>query len=88
MMKFYTSLINNSFNKKVHNYIASRDKLYKVKIETIPKNAKVLMNGEEKYFDVYKSCETINYQVSLEGYQTKEGIIKVLDNDILENVIL
>ncbi|WP_157154565.1 hypothetical protein [Brachyspira murdochii] len=87
-MKFFTNLINNSFNKKVYDYVQSRDKLYKVKITSSPENAKIIMNEEEKYFGAYKNAEVINYQVSLEGYNTKEGIITVDNSDVLENVVL
>lgn len=87
-MKFFTNLINNSFNKKVYDYVQNRDKLYKVKITSSPENAKIIMNEEEKYFGAYKNAEVINYQVSLEGYQTKEGSITVNNSDILENVVL
>ena len=87
-MKFFTNLINNSFNKKVYYYVQSRDKLYKIKITSSPENAKIIMNEEEKYFGAYKNAEVINYQVSLEGYQTKEGSITVNNSDVLENVIL
>ncbi|WP_300755052.1 hypothetical protein [uncultured Brachyspira sp.] len=87
-MKFFTNLINNSFNKKVYDYVQNRDKLYKVKITSSPENAKIIMNEEEKYFGAYKNAEVINYQVSLEGYQTKDGSITVDNRDILENVVL
>ncbi|MDO7021747.1 hypothetical protein [Brachyspira innocens] len=87
-MKFFTNLINNSFNKKVYDYVQNRDKLYKVKITSSPENAKIIMNEEEKYFGAYKNAEVINYQVSLEGYQTKDGSITVDNNDVLENVVL
>lgn len=87
-MKFFTNLINNSFNKKVYDYVQNRDKLYKVKITSSPENAKIIMNEEEKYFGAYKNAEVINYQVSLEGYSTKEGSITVDNRDVLENVIL
>ena len=87
-MKFFTNLINNSFNKKVYDYVQNRDKLYKVKITSSPENAKIIMNEEEKYFGAYKNAEVINYRVSLEGYQTKEGSITVNNSDILENVVL
>ncbi|PCG20497.1 hypothetical protein [Brachyspira sp. G79] len=87
-MKFFTNLINNSFNKKVYDYVQNRDKLYKVKITSSPENAKIIMNEEEKYFGAYKNAEVINYQVSLEGYTTKEGIITVNNSDVLENVVL
>ena len=86
-MKFFTNLINNSFNKKVYDYVQNRDKLYKVKITSSPENAKIIMN-EEKYFGAYKNAEVINYQVSLEGYTTKEGSITVNNSDVLENVVL
>lgn len=46
------------------------------------------MNEEEKYFGAYKNAEVINYQVSLEGYSTKEGSITVDNRDVLENVVL
>ena len=46
------------------------------------------MNEEEKYFGAYKNAEVINYQVSLEGYTTKEGSITVNNSDVLENVVL
>ncbi|EKV58141.1 hypothetical protein [Brachyspira hampsonii] len=87
-MKFFTNLINNSFNKKVYDYVQNRDKLYKVKITSSPENAKIIMNEEEKYFGAYKNAEVINYQVSLEGYSTKEGSITVNNSDVLENVVL
>ena len=87
-MKFFTNLINNSFNKKVYDYVQSRDKLYKIKITSSPENAKIIMNEEEKYFGAYKNGEVINYQVSMEGYQTKEGCITVDNRDVFENVIL
>ncbi|ADG71523.1 hypothetical protein OGZ02_15975 [Brachyspira hyodysenteriae] len=87
-MKFFTNLINNSFNKKVYDYVQNRDKLYKVKITSSPENAKIIMNEEEKYFGAYKNAEVINYQVSLEGYSTKEGSITVDNRDVLENVVL
>ena len=87
-MKFFTNLINNSFNKKVYDYVQNRDKLYKVKITSSPENAKIIMNEEEKYFGAYKNAEVINYQVSLEGYITKEGSITVNNSDVLENVVL
>ncbi|WP_297204799.1 hypothetical protein [uncultured Brachyspira sp.] len=87
-MKFFTNLINNSFNKKVYDYVQNRDKLYKVKITSSPENAKIIMNEEEKYFGAYKNAEVINYQVSLEGYTTKEGSITVNNSDVLENVVL
>ena len=87
-MKFFTNLINNSFNKKVYDYVQNRDKLYKVKITSSPENAKIIMNEEEKYFGAYKNAEVINYQVSLEGYQTKDGSITVDNSDVLENVVL
>ena len=87
-MKFFTDLINNSFNKKVYDYVQNRDKLYKVKITSSPENAKIIMNEEEKYFGAYKNAEVINYQVSLEGYTTKEGSITVNNSDVLENVVL
>ncbi|PPS21707.1 hypothetical protein [Brachyspira murdochii] len=87
-MKFFTNLINNSFNKKVYDYVQNRDKLYKVKITSYPENAKIIMNEEEKYFGAYKNAEVINYQVSLEGYSTKEGSITVDNRDVLENVVL
>ncbi|MEI0526026.1 hypothetical protein R4K54_08890 [Brachyspira murdochii] len=87
-MKFFTNLINNSFNKKVYDYVQNRDKLYKVKITSSPENAKIIMNEEEKYFGAYKNAEVINYQVSLEGYSTKDGSITVDNRDVLENVVL
>lgn len=87
-MKFFTNLINNSFHKKVYDYVLNRDKLYKIKIISSPSNAKITMNGEEKYFDAYKKGEVINYNVSLEGYSTKEGSITVDNRDVLENVVL
>lgn len=87
-MKFFTNLINNSFNKKVYDYIKSRDKLYKIKITSFPNNAEIIMNGEEKYFGAYKKGDIINYKVSLENYNTKEGSITVVDRDILENIVL
>ncbi|WP_300366485.1 hypothetical protein [Brachyspira sp.] len=87
-MKFFTNLINNSFHKKVYDYVLNRDKLYKIKITSSPSNAKITMNGEEKYFGAYKKGEIINYQVSIEGYSTKEGSITVDNRDVSKNIVL
>lgn len=87
-MKFFTDLINNSFNKKVYDYVQNRDKLYKVKIISFPDNAHIMMNNEKKSFGAYKNGDIINYQVGVEGYSAKCGTITVSDADITENVIL
>ena len=87
-MKFFTNVINKAFNKKVYDYVQNRDKLYKIKITSSPENAVITMNEEKKYFGAYKKGEVINYQVSMEGYQTKEGSITVDNRDVLENVVL
>lgn len=87
-MKFYSKLINTSLNKKIINFIKKREKLYKVSIIAIPENATIKINNEEKNFGVYKQTDEINYEVSLEGYQTKTGTIVIENNDIVENISL
>lgn len=87
-MKFYSKLINTSLNKKIINFIKKREKLYKVSIIAIPENATIKINNEEKNFGVYKKTDEINYEVSLEGYQTKTGTIVIDSNDIVENISL
>ena len=86
-MKFFTNLINKAFNKKVYDYVQNRDKFYKIKITSSPENAVITMNEEEKYFGAYKNGEVINYQVSMEGYQTKDGSITVDNRDISKQVV-
>ena len=85
-MKFFRNI--ERVNQKVKDYLSLRGNVYKVKIVSTPSNAIIKIDGEEKYFDAYKRGETIQYEVSLEGYNTKQGTITVEDRDILESVML
>ena len=85
-MKFFRNI--ERVNQKVKDYLSLRGNVYKVKIVSTPSNAIIKIDGEEKYFDAYKRGETIQYEVSLEGYNTKQGTITVEDRDILETVVL
>ena len=85
-MKFFRNI--ERVNQKVKDYLNLRGNVYKVKIVSTPSNAIIKIDGEEKYFDAYKRGETIQYEVSLEGYNTKQGTITVEDRDILETVVL
>ena len=81
-MKFFRNI--ERVNQKVKDYLS----LSKVNIVSTPSNAIIRIDGEEKYFDAYKRGEIIQYEVSLEGYNTKQGTITVEDRDILETVVL
>lgn len=85
-MKFFINI--ERVNQKVKDYLNLRGNVYKVKIVSTPSNAVIKIDGEDKYFDSYKRGDTIQYEVSLEGYNTKQGTITVEDRDILENVVL
>ena len=86
MMKFFRNI--ERVNQKVKDYLNLRGNVYKVKIVSTPSNAVIKMEGEDKYFDAYKTGDTLQYEVSLEGYNTKQGTITVEDRDILESVVL
>ena len=85
-MKFFRNI--EIVNQKVKDYLNLRGNVYKVKIVFTPSNAVIRIDGEEKYFDAYKTGDTIQYEVSLEGYNTKQGSITVEDKDILESIVL
>ena len=85
-MKFFRNI--ERVNQKVKDYLNLRGNVYKVKIVSAPSNAVIRIDGEDKYFDAYKTGDTIQYEVSLEGYNTKQGTITVEGRDILESVVL
>ena len=85
-MKFFRNI--ERVNQKVKDYLNLRGNVYKVSIVSTPSNAVIKIDGGDKYFDAYKRGETIQYEVSLEGYNTKQGTITVEDRDILESVVL
>ena len=85
-MKFFRNI--ERVNQKVKDYLSLRGNVYKVSIVSTPSNAAIKIDGEDKYFDAYKRGETLQYEVSLEGYNTKQGTITVEDRDILETFVL